>query len=91
MSERPSDQAARERFTLEWGVNFAVAANAGSGKTTAISERLAALALSSQGPELLARMAVVTYTKKAAAQIEQRARAVLLARMADSGGLTWDP
>jgi ATP-dependent helicase/nuclease subunit A len=85
MTERPSDQAARDRFTYEWGVNFAVAANAGSGKTTAISERLAAISLSERGGELLARTAVVTYTKKAAAQIEQRARSVLLGRMADAG------
>lgn len=91
MSERPTDQAARERFTDEWGVNFAVVANAGSGKTTAISERLAAIALSGHGAEILGRMAVVTYTKKAAAQIEQRARSVLLARMASAGGLDLGP
>jgi len=81
---RPGDQADRERFSGEWAVNFAVVANAGSGKTTAISERLAAMALSPQGAEMLRRTAVVTYTKKAAAEIEQRARSVLLRRMADS-------
>jgi ATP-dependent exoDNAse (exonuclease V) beta subunit len=85
MAERPKDQAARERFTNEWGVNLAVAANAGSGKTTAISERLAAMALSAEGAEMLARTSVVAYTKKAAAQIEQRARSVLLRRMAAAG------
>jgi ATP-dependent helicase/nuclease subunit A len=85
MIEHPTDQAARDRFTSEWGVNLAVAANAGSGKTTAISERLAAMAMSAEGAELLGRTAVVTYTKKAAAQIGQRARAVLLRRMAGAG------
>ena len=46
MAERPSDQDARDRFTGDWGTNLAVTANAGSGKTTAISERLAAMAAS---------------------------------------------
>jgi ATP-dependent helicase/nuclease subunit A len=82
MNSVPSDQRARERFTTEWSVNFAVVANAGSGKTTAISERLAALALSPEGADALAHTTVVTYTKKAAAQIRQRARSVLLRRMA---------
>ncbi len=82
---------ARDRFTNEWGVNFAVVANAGSGKTTAISERLAAIALSEGGAEILGRTAVVTYTKKAAAQIEQRARSVLLRRMAGGGGADAEP
>jgi ATP-dependent exoDNAse (exonuclease V) beta subunit len=81
MNSLPHDQAARSRFTSEWGVNFAVVANAGSGKTTAISERLAAMALTARGTEMLRRTAVVTYTKKAAAQIERRARSVLLERM----------
>ena len=89
MAELPTDQAARERFTNEWRVNMAVAANAGSGKTTAISRRLAAMALSAEGAEMLARTAVVTYTKKAAAQIVQRARSVLICRMAGAG--TSDP
>ena len=85
MNSTPRDRVARERFTGEWGVNFAVVANAGSGKTTAIAERLAAMALSAPGPEMLGRTAVVTYTKKAAAQIERRARSVLLRRMAEKG------
>ena len=74
MNRPPSDQAARDRFTNEWGVNLAVVANAGSGKTTAISERLAAMALSDEGAEMLRRTTVVTYTKKAAAQIGQIGR-----------------
>ncbi len=85
MIRLPSDQAARDRFTLEWSVNLAVVANAGSGKTTAISNRLAAMALSASGADALARTAVVTYTKKAAAQIGQRARAALFGRMAAEG------
>jgi ATP-dependent helicase/nuclease subunit A len=80
------DQVARDRFRDEWDANFAVSANAGSGKTTAISERLAAMALAPVGAERLRKTAVVTYTKKAAAQIEQRARQVLMRRITESGG-----
>ena len=91
MPRLPSDQPARDRFTRDWSVNLAVVANAGSGKTTAISERLAAMALSDTGAEMLMRTTVVTYTKKAAAQIEQRARAVLLRRMAEEGRADVEP
>ncbi|GAB1489228.1 hypothetical protein MASR2M8_16810 [Opitutaceae bacterium] len=86
MSEVPADFLARERFGMEWARNFAVSANAGSGKTTAISERLAAIALSPDGAEILRKTAVVTYTRKAAAQIGQRARQVLLKHLARQPG-----
>lgn len=85
MSESLIDQVARERFCTEWQRNFAVSANAGSGKTTAISERLAAMALSPEGAAALQKTAVVTYTKKAAAQIGQKARQVLLSRLEADG------
>lgn len=81
----PVDQAARDRFREEWRSNFAVSANAGSGKTTAISDRLAAMALEPAAAGLLKQTAVVTFTRKAAAQIAQRARAVLLQRLAEAG------
>lgn len=80
-----ADHAARERFRNEWRENFAVSANAGSGKTTAISERLAAMAMSPDAAGMLPKTAVVTYTKKAAQQIGERARAVLLKRLAGGG------
>jgi ATP-dependent exoDNAse (exonuclease V) beta subunit len=85
------DQRARDRFRDEWDANFAVSANAGSGKTTAISERLAAMALAPAAAGRLRKTAVVTYTKKAAAQIEQRARQVLLRRITDAGGKDLSP
>jgi ATP-dependent helicase/nuclease subunit A len=85
MSNPPQDQPARDRFRDAWGENFAVSANAGSGKTTAISERLAALALAPDGAEWLKKTAVVTFTRKASAQIGQRARQVLLRRLAEAG------
>ena len=92
MSKPPLiDQVARDRFRDEWDANFAVSANAGSGKTTAISERLAAMAMSAQGSERLRKTAVVTYTKKAAAQIEQRARQVLLRKITETGSRDLSP
>ena len=88
---QPYDQPARDRFRDEWRANFAVSANAGSGKTTAISERLAALALAPGGAERLKKTAVVTFTKKAAAQIGQRARQVLLRRLTAAGSTDLAP
>ena len=85
MPEPLMDQEDRDRFRREVGRNFAVSANAGSGKTTAVSERLAELALAPDGAARLRRTAVVTFTRKAAAQIGQRARAVLLRRLAAEG------
>jgi ATP-dependent exoDNAse (exonuclease V) beta subunit len=81
----PSDHAARERFRVEWRRNFAVSANAGSGKTTAISERLAAMALDPLAAPELRRTAVVTYTLKAAEEIGARARERLLRRLEERG------
>ena len=91
MNSQPDDQGSRDRFTRDWWVNFAVVANAGSGKTTAISERLAEMALAENGAKLLECTAVVTYTKKAAAEIEQRARTVLRRRLASSGSADAKP
>ena len=82
MSELTADQGARTRFREEFHANFAVSANAGSGKTTAIAERLACIALSAEGAALLPHMVVVTFTKKAAAQMRQRARAALWQELA---------
>lgn len=91
MNSGPFDQAARGRFASDWGTNFAVVANAGSGKTTAIAQRLAALAMAKDGSERLRRTAVVTYTNKAAAQIRQSARRVLLEGLAQSAGADTSP
>ena len=85
------DHADRRRFREELGENFAVAANAGSGKTTAISERLASLARVEGASRVLKRTAVVTYTKKAASQIGQRARTVLLRRLCEEGVTQFGP
>jgi ATP-dependent exoDNAse (exonuclease V) beta subunit len=91
MNSRPSDQSARERFATDWGTNLAVVANAGSGKTTAIAQRLAAIAMAPDAAERLGRTAVVTYTNKAAGQIRQSARRVLLAATPRGGGADLGP
>ena len=74
----PVDNEARDAFRDRWRENFAVNANAGSGKTTAISRRLARMALSAEAKDVLPFTAVVTFTKKAAQQIGQKAREALL-------------
>ena len=72
------DQPARERFRTEHDRSFSVIAPAGVGKTRAIVERVIDLALSPGGHDVLPRLAVVTYTNKAADEMQQRARNRLL-------------
>lgn len=87
----PIDRSARDRFTSDFDANFAVNANAGSGKTTAISQRLAQLASLERGRAELPRTVVVTFTRKAASEIAQRARHTLLARLRATGAHTAGP
>lgn len=76
-----ADQTDRERFANELERNFSVIAPAGVGKTTAIVARVAALAKADilASDPVLPRLAVVTYTRKAAEEMQARARARLLA------------
>jgi len=80
----PADQPARDRFARETGQNFSVIAPAGVGKTTAIAARVVALARddvrrtdAGQRPRL-PKLVVVTYTRKAADDIRDRARRKLI-------------
>lgn len=66
----------RERFVSELDRNFSVVAPAGVGKTTAIVERV--LAIAEKHPEWLPSLVVVTYTNRAADEMQQRARAKML-------------
>jgi len=71
-----ADQAERDRFVQLHGRNISVIAPAGVGKTTAIVARIVHLA---QLPEKtaidrLARLVVVTYSVRAAQQMQQKAR-----------------
>ncbi|MDR2371694.1 MAG: UvrD-helicase domain-containing protein [Puniceicoccales bacterium] len=64
------DQAIRERFIGEHGRNFSVIAPAGTGKTTAITRRIADIITRQSIPS--EKLAVVTYTNKAAEELRQR-------------------
>ncbi|MFZ5807516.1 MAG: UvrD-helicase domain-containing protein [Verrucomicrobiota bacterium] len=67
-----TDQTSRERFTTELNQNFSVIAPAGSGKTRAIVDRVIHIAKTQS--DMLSKLAVVTYTNKAAQEMRQRAR-----------------
>ncbi len=69
-----ADQEARHRFASELDRNFSVVASAGSGKTRAITERIFELARSPSGWESLPQLVVVTYTNRAADEMQQRTR-----------------
>jgi ATP-dependent exoDNAse (exonuclease V) beta subunit len=64
------DQAIRERFIGEHGCNFSVIAPAGTGKTTAITRRIADIIARQSIP--FEKLVVVTYTNKAAEELRQR-------------------
>ncbi|MDR0418451.1 MAG: UvrD-helicase domain-containing protein [Puniceicoccales bacterium] len=66
----PKDQDIRRRFIEEHNCNFSVIAPAGTGKTTAITRRIAnIIAKQSIPPE---KLIIVTYTNKAAEELRQR-------------------
>src|SRR5947208_14399676 len=71
---RLSDESARARFAGELDRNFSVVASAGSGKTTAITQRVLSIARSVNAVEILPRLVVVTFTNRAADEMQQRAR-----------------
>ena len=73
------DQLERDRFIQEHGSNISVIAPAGVGKTRSIIERIVFLA---HQPEAIAidrltRLIVVTYSVKAAQEMQQRARVAI--------------
>ena len=71
-----TDQAARDSFVFEQAKNFSMIAPAGVGKTTAIVARIVHLARlpEKQAVDRLSRLIVVTYSVRAAQQMQQRAR-----------------
>ena len=77
MSEQ-ADQRERNRFAHELERNFSVVAAAGSGKTTALIQRIVVIAKSGHAREWLPRLVVVTYTNRAANEMQQRTRAEIL-------------
>ena len=74
----PSDQRERDRFASELRTNFSVVASAGSGKTTAITKRIAAVAQSADALTALPRLVVLTFANRAADEMQQRAREEIL-------------
>jgi ATP-dependent exoDNAse (exonuclease V) beta subunit len=75
---KPRDESARARFASELDRNFSVVASAGSGKTTAITERILSIARSPNAAETLPHLVVVTFTNRAADEMQQRTREALL-------------
>src|SRR5206468_969544 len=75
---KPRDESVRVRFASELDRNFSVVASAGSGKTTAITQRVLSIARSPNATEILPRLVVVTFTNRAADEMKQRTRQALL-------------
>src|SRR5438093_8286440 len=75
---KPRDESARARFASELDRNFSVVASAGSGKTTAITQRVLSIAGSPNAAEILPCLVVVTFTNRAADEMQQRTRQALL-------------
>ncbi len=72
------DHEARQRFACQLDRNFSVIASAGSGKTQAITNRVFEIAKSSNALEWLPQLVVVTYTNRAADEMQQRTRQQIL-------------
>ncbi len=68
----PPDQPARDRIVNDLGSTLFVEAGAGSGKTTALVDRVVALVTS--GAIALDSIAAITFTDKAAAELRDRLR-----------------
>jgi ATP-dependent exoDNAse (exonuclease V) beta subunit len=74
-----ADEGARQRFASELDRNFSVIASAGSGKTRAITERIVEIAKNRRRAlEWLPQLVVVTYTNRAADEMQQRTRQQIL-------------
>src|SRR6266700_154034 len=75
---KPRDESTRARFASELDRNFSVVASAGSGKTTAITQRVLSIARSPNAADSLPHLVVVTFTNRAADEMQQRTRQALL-------------
>ena len=74
-----ADEAARQRFACELDRNFSVVASAGSGKTRAITDRIVEIAKDRERAlKWLPQLVVVTYTNRAADEMQQRTRRQIL-------------
>lgn len=75
---KAADHASRRRFCCELDRNFSVIASAGSGKTRAITDRIVEIARSPRAVDWLPSLVVVTYTNRAADEMQQRTRQQIL-------------
>ena len=75
---KPHDESVRARFAHELDRNFSVVASAGSGKTTAITQRVLSIARLPNAAETLPHLVIVTFTNRAADEMQQRTRQALL-------------
>jgi ATP-dependent exoDNAse (exonuclease V) beta subunit len=73
------DQPVRDRAIHEVTRSFAMSAGAGSGKTSVLSDRVVQLLLSGVDP---GRVAAITFTEKAAGELQERVRDALEAAAA---------
>ena len=80
MSQLP-DQAARDRVETDTAATLFVEAGAGTGKTYALVRRLSTLLLDDAVP--IDRIAAITFTEKAAAELLDRLRVHLVERRAE--------
>lgn len=74
----PVDQEVRDLATREVGRSIALSAGAGSGKTTVLTSRLVNVLASGVEPS---RVAAITFTEKAAGELQRRVRDALEARL----------
>ncbi|MDH3706303.1 MAG: UvrD-helicase domain-containing protein, partial [Acidimicrobiia bacterium] len=78
MTAPPADQAARTTIESELERTLFVEAGAGSGKTTALVQRIVALIL--EGDVRLSQIAAITFTEAAASELRSRVRESLEVR-----------
>jgi len=76
------DEEARRRIEADLDTSFLVEAGAGSGKTTSLVARM--IALVETGKAEVRRMAAITFTNKAAAELRGRFRMKLEQRLRDA-------
>jgi ATP-dependent helicase/nuclease subunit A len=81
------DENVRTLFRSALDQNFCVVAGAGSGKTTAIVERICELAI--RDPSSMRRLVVVSYTNSAALAFKSRSRQRLLDAVSETEALIY--
>ncbi|TNF38578.1 MAG: hypothetical protein EP329_00155, partial [Deltaproteobacteria bacterium] len=79
----PIDQATRDLATGAVEQSMALSAGAGSGKTSVLTERLVNVLASGVAPS---RVAAITFTEKAAGELQRRVRDALEARLHEAPG-----